>query len=500
MASVWRVQRRFVAIALWLCVTSSAALAACSSAHDPSSSTETGNPPVIDLLRVALKVSADGVSITGDKGAVAPGGAAIEITNLATSEVTHAVANDDGSFSVEVNGSANDAFVVRATLGAAASKPVYVVRGGAMVSSEADGGLSCGQRAELAARQLAQAAASADTHCEADADCMAVRGDAICIQPCDFAVVSQAGAVEIEAAGETIDKGLCSNYTSDLCAHPTPVCPDAAPPVTCKSGTCVQLGSTGGPLSCQDLDSTASQQLMAAEEAADRSCTSDADCVQVSPSLSCHDTCGYAQPASQAGKSAIESVVAAIEANVCAEFAKACSFVALPCVPDAPRTSACSGGECIGLPSCTSCLTQDISWGYTGGNSAYEDRSTLEPCVHYIRTRTLTGETTAMMTCSAQLLACNAAESSGAVGAALANADVQAGLAQSPMLYGYDRRPVDAPIFEIKVDTATLWVGEPCDGQPGCVAIPTGVSMLVDLLKQIDEAEAQPDNCPRYIP
>ena len=96
---------------IWLLA---AALAACTNVHGPKEGTQTGNPPVLDRGRVTLEVSADEVHITGKPGAAAPGGATIEITNLTTGKVIEGTAAADGSFDVRVDGSLDDAFVVRA--------------------------------------------------------------------------------------------------------------------------------------------------------------------------------------------------------------------------------------------------------------------------------------------------------------------------------------------------------------------------------------------------
>ena len=96
---------------IWLLV---AALAACTDAHGPREGTQTGNPPVLDRGKVKLEVGADEVHVTGEPGAAAPGGATIEITNLTTGKMTDGKAAADGSFDVRVDGSLDDAFVVRA--------------------------------------------------------------------------------------------------------------------------------------------------------------------------------------------------------------------------------------------------------------------------------------------------------------------------------------------------------------------------------------------------
>ena len=433
-------------------------LGACTSTHGPSGSTETGNPPVIDLLRVALQVSADMVLITGEPGAIEPGGAAVEITNLATGAVTMTVAMPNGSFSVEVDGSANDAYSVRASAGGMASKPVFIVRGGAMVSSGTGDSLSCDQRKQLAKTQLELAAANVNTSCSVDADCDETLVQASCYHTCQATVASAAGVREIEAAAAAVGAGLCSTYTQDGCPSLVTTCPlprqgkimcsagkcvrgpvmmetsltcedrrqtalnalikasegvdhsckldadcmsvpqsltcagscnrfyiaragesafDAArasiseqycPEITqnscsvgqspcppgpmasrCNAGTCV-AASTLPQQTCQQRANEAATRLMESGAAADRSCSQDADCVQVPVKLTCHDTCGYFQTLSQAGKTALEAEAASIESTICSDFTAAgCLINLLPCLPSIPGIAKCADGKCYDM-------------------------------------------------------------------------------------------------------------------------------------------------------
>ena len=134
---------RWLAIA-WL----GALLAACSDSHPgdgegaglgPKNSTETGNPPVIELERVALVNDDGALHVVGERRAVVPGGGEIEVERLATgARVTGDVAAD-GSFDVRVEGSLRDAYQLRAraAAGAKRSEPVFVGRDGATAQADA---------------------------------------------------------------------------------------------------------------------------------------------------------------------------------------------------------------------------------------------------------------------------------------------------------------------------------------------------------------------------
>jgi hypothetical protein len=486
-----------------------AQLEACFSAHGgPKDSTETGNPPAIDTKLVTLKVSADMVHIAGAKGAVTPGGSAIEITNLATGEVTKATAGADGSFDVRVDGSLDDTFVVRASSGDKSSAPVYVVRGGAMVGGGSDGSLTCAQREQLAGEQLQRAAASADAQCMVDGDCQVVEEVASCYDRCQYAFVSQAGQHTIEAASAAIDAGLCSTGTESCPAIHPPCTPP--PPTACVAGRCRAADGMGttmnpppNPLSCSERDQLAGKQIADAVSMADRSCMTAADCVANPTQTMCHDACG-GSVYSKAGSAAIDAAVARIDKEVCGNFtAEGCSFTALPCMP-ATGVPVCTNGQCAfgardsnGPAACPGCLGETIEWGPSGGLVRYTDLSKLEPCVHYTHTRTerATMQSTPLA-CETDLMACNSTGSVGAVETAFSHADVQRALAgPSEVLYGSDPRPLDGQVFEIMVGSHVIDVGGACNGQAGCMAIPAGIQALVDELNAVDQAMLTTSQC-----
>ncbi|HMI91028.1 MAG TPA: hypothetical protein VK509_06670, partial [Polyangiales bacterium] len=152
MASLGRVQRgsNRVVVRIALAAVVPLMLLACADSHPdregsgvvPQDSTETGNPPVIDIARIALVVTRDEVHVTGERGAVTPGGVKVEVENLASGEVESGDVARNGSFDVAVEGSFDDTYLLRAQ-GASAvppSAPVYLYRGGAMVAS--DGGMA----------------------------------------------------------------------------------------------------------------------------------------------------------------------------------------------------------------------------------------------------------------------------------------------------------------------------------------------------------------------
>jgi hypothetical protein len=471
-------------------------LGACFSANRPIDSTQTGNPPTIDSSRVALKVSDHDAHVTGDAGAVSPIGATIEVTNLTTGEVTKGKPAADGSFDLVVPGSPNDAFVVKAQAGGVASGAVYVVRGSAAVGDGAGGALSCDQRDQLAGELLTRVGSGANASCGVDSDCHAVLEVASCHDRCQYAIVSQAGQRELEAASQSLDTGLCADYAKDGCKNVLLPCV-APPPVMCSSGQCVQAGQ----LECQQLQQMASEQRAAATGAADKSCAVDADCTLASADVSCLFSCPGAGRlvASRAGAAAISAAVSSINQGWCANAAaNGCAALPYPCESRSRTDAVCMNGQCaLGSvpsnppPACATCLKQALRWGRDGGLVAYVDTSTLEPCLHYSRSRREAAVSRVeLASCQVDFSDCTALASSGAVQTALANGDVQQALDASPVLYGADRRPVDVPVFRIQIDSRIIDVGDSCAGAPpNCIPTPAGVQALVDLLQAIDQAE-----------
>ncbi|HKU42221.1 MAG TPA: hypothetical protein VJR89_28880 [Polyangiales bacterium] len=484
-----------------LAVAGCALLVACFSANKPLDSTQTGNPPVIDTQRVGLHVRSDSVHVVGEPGAVEPGGVIVEVTNLDSGAVTRTKAASDGSFDVAVDGSPYAVFSVRARDGGDVSSTVYVLRGTAAVGDGQGGALSCEQRNSLAGSLIEQITTSADRYCNRDADCTAMPRVASCYASCDYAFVSRAGAVEIKEAISDIDEGmgLCSRYASDGCEHPKPSC-EPAPAALCLMNVCQSAAPSGppeGPPSCQQLQLQAGQAFSFAVDAADTSCSSDRDCELVATRVTCRDACEYATPMARAGREAFEAAVAAINDDQCRSFERdACTAPPTTSCRTIDYTDiTCSKGTCLrksqAKPSdCVTCLDTSLEWGDTGGLAAVQIKSRLEPCADYSRTKLSLSDGSVLGYCGGELIACNAVWSTGAVMSALADSDVQAALAQSPVLFGTDRTVGDGQNFQFTVGMRQVQVGGACTPSwPNCKEPPSGVQALVTLLKQIDQFE-----------
>jgi heat shock protein HslJ len=83
-------------------------------------STDTGNPPVIIGQKLRLAESDLGVIVIGEPGAVTAG-AQVEVVNVSTNRSQTTTAASNGSFEVEIEGTLEDEYRVRANLGGQSS-------------------------------------------------------------------------------------------------------------------------------------------------------------------------------------------------------------------------------------------------------------------------------------------------------------------------------------------------------------------------------------------
>lgn len=221
------------------CALLTAIAVGCTQHYKPDVSTETGNPPVIDLDKVALVITSDEVHVTGEPGAVTPPEGEIEVTTVRTEDVVRGPIDDDGSFDVMVDATLDDVFEVRAVNGEARSAAVIVVRGGAEVIEGDGGGLTCEQQTSLGSAILQSALDAADQSCTTSADCMQYWRSASCISSCFGGYYSEAGLQSIQDAVASIDDGVCASFEDDGCQTFAPPCVGPLP-AACVDGQCVE--------------------------------------------------------------------------------------------------------------------------------------------------------------------------------------------------------------------------------------------------------------------
>lgn len=250
-----------------------------------------------------------------------------------------------------------------------------------------------------------------------------------------------------------------------------------------QSGAAGEHDASTEMLSCSERESLASNAVADALVGADRGCTTRSDCEAISIDTDCHAACGAVVATEH--KAAVAAVIAAEDAMTCAGFeSDGCMRVIPPCDP--PLGVDCEAGRCIdgvadaGRPACTEHV---IRWGEDGGLVASSIQFLLEPCARF-RAFTMTPGQPEQMICDS-VVPDDRSVSAGDLDALIASDDVMRAIADAPVVFGIDSRPVDGTVKRIEIDGAIIDVGGPCAGGAGCVAIPRGVSELATMLQSL---------------
>ena len=286
---------------------------------------------------------------------------------------------------------------------------------------------------------------------------------------------------------------------------------DSGSPAGSSAGTAGAGGA--GALTCEQRAASASQAVADALRAADLSCEADEDCEEISIDTDCHAACGGL--VGPQGKSGVQAEIAKQNAGICATFERdGCKVIVPPCVP--PQPFACVSGACAnvdrsqprpdaGMPDSggtpvPGCLSAAISWGLDGGFVAYRDQFALEPCANFSAER-MPGRSPGDPEACANEVATDAAITIVDVNAALAHAEVAAGFAAAPVLYGRDTRPVDGTVFRIERAKKVIELGQDCGGGgAGCRAIPAGLASLRQLLQALAQQQVALPGCEALRP
>lgn len=104
-----------------------------------ATSTDTGNPPLVDDKSIRVTPVGDGVRISAGAGAVSPGGADIEVQNSTTGATASTTADGDGSFAVEIEGSPGDGFRVVVTAGGKSTRVTVAPGSGSDPGTDLEG-------------------------------------------------------------------------------------------------------------------------------------------------------------------------------------------------------------------------------------------------------------------------------------------------------------------------------------------------------------------------
>jgi hypothetical protein len=156
-----------------------------------------------------------------------------------------------------------------------------------------------------------------------------------------------------------------------------------------------------------------------------------------------------------------------------------------------------------GSPDLAACdFSARYSYGTIGGLRFSVSRTELAPGNKYTHTRSpVSGAPGSTLSCSPGMPPCGAQDVITAYDIEvhdLGRADVQAALAEpQPPLFGYDSRPVDGTVFELKrADGRGFLVGDSCDNRPPpCRPIPAGVAQLTKRLQDLDKQQLAAPEC-----
>src|SRR5262245_33718082 len=145
--------------------------------------------------------------------------------------------------------------------------------------------------------------------------------------------------------------------------------------------------------------------------------------------------------------------------------------------------SSSSGGT--GGASACGCVDNELSWNRDGGFVAYRETTTLAPCHHFAFMREPLQTDPPSQVCVNPLDSCIDTVDPADIQAALEDQDVIMAFVQSPVLYGFDTRPVDGQVFQIHASDRLIEIGMPCNAQVDCTDAPAGVLALQALLEQL---------------
>jgi hypothetical protein len=214
----------------------------------------------------------------------------------------------------------------------------------------------------------AQSAGSSESHflrpcgdgCKGGFECVC----GVCTEPCTAGTSCGDLGVASSVCAAGASQASCSESICDVLCDSGGDCAAMGGDFECQGGRCraqVACGAGkchlegGAAPTCDEREAEASTAVTAAVEAADHKCLIDADCVEVSTSSGCHESCGAI--ISKVGAPSVASTIEGLDTGLCATFeADGCHKIVPPCDP--PGTPACIGQKCTagycGDGACTS--------------------------------------------------------------------------------------------------------------------------------------------------
>jgi hypothetical protein len=209
---------------------------------------------------------------------------------------------------------------------------------------------SCAQRERALYEQINTSYTQGDLSCESDRDCFFGPPEFSCYNGCNGWLVSRAGRSSTQAAVERDMAPFCSALSG--CSRGIPSCNLGSRSAECSDGTCRIFDPS--PFSCEQLGELATQRQKDLLDAAERSCTRDADCALFYEPPGCVYSCDLL---ASIVTSVAASSVPALQLAAQSLDAKYCSaWVYRPCqeptivsgcpVPEGEPRASCVAGAC----------------------------------------------------------------------------------------------------------------------------------------------------------
>jgi hypothetical protein len=143
-------------------------------------------------------------------------------------------------------------------------------------------------------------------------------------------------------------------------------------------------------------------------------------------------------------------------------------------------------------------FVEEYEFGPVGGLVAYTDRSYLSPGNRYRHVRTPVRGNGSVLSCEVPLPACSMTylQTAYYLSPRLTNPEVTAALSPTaPPLFGFDDRPMDGTVLELKTASGSLLMGSECGNRTPCRPIPQVIRELKAMLTILDAQQLAMPPC-----
>jgi hypothetical protein len=301
--------------------------------------TETGNPPRLQLKKLFLLASVQGVELVGEAGAVSPG-ASVSITNLTSGARGETEALANGSVDVFVAGSLEDEYEVTASSAAGSASTRLTAPSSGTGDPLAQ--LSCEALDNSLRQRVAGVLDSTDRSCSIDSECVPWSFASCGGNSCDSWFISARAASSTALEVEQETAALCDQRSR---CEPPPPCSVGFEVPDCQNGVCQHLDLNVDLRDCESRANEAGSRRQEELDHADRRCSVDSDCLLVSPPLSCVADCGNSAAVARSAAAGVAQKIQDVELTFCQSLGCPAPIPS-PCVSVPEPTVACNAGQC----------------------------------------------------------------------------------------------------------------------------------------------------------